>query len=409
MSKSFISAINQVRNKQLNEFLDSKGNPKDPKELGHFSTNNDSKYGFAQGGSDEDTAANFFASSKRMQDDQAAQQAASKPAAPKPAPVPLPPRRPAATTGSQSSQGNGDILGGKTAAPVASPESGEAGIKKADEIANRTDAIEKTMKDTKPAGEKPSPANVIGADRNAGAQTGVTSRTLGVVAGATGGNAADERATSAMSNDEKKRISDQATARQAEINREREANIAANAEKRRKLQSQSSQPGFFSRLFGRSTTNEEAVEKILSMKPSSTNMFAEAKKLKGDQYKLDKNKNGKLDGQDFKMLRGEKVEEEKKADKDYDGDGKVESAKDEVWGSRFKAAKKAGKMEEAAEPALKKSTTTDPDFAVPSANPDAPESPIKFKEEPKAPPAPLPPKRPAGLKETYLNMLKKDH
>jgi hypothetical protein len=37
---------------------------------------------------------------------------------------------------------------------------------------------------------------------------------------------------------------------------------------------------------------------------------------------------------------------EKKAKKDYDGDGKVESEKDEVWGSRFKAAKKAGKMEE---------------------------------------------------------------
>ena len=32
----------------------------------------------------------------------------------------------------------------------------------------------------------------------------------------------------------------------------------------------------------------------------------------------------------------------KKADKDYDGDGKVESPKDEVWGSRAKAAAKAG-------------------------------------------------------------------
>lgn len=37
----------------------------------------------------------------------------------------------------------------------------------------------------------------------------------------------------------------------------------------------------------------------------------------------------------------------KKAKKDYDGDGKIESPKDEVWGSRFAAAKKAGKMEEA--------------------------------------------------------------
>ncbi len=36
----------------------------------------------------------------------------------------------------------------------------------------------------------------------------------------------------------------------------------------------------------------------------------------------------------------------KKAKKDYDKDGKVESPKDEVWGSRFRAAKMAGKMEE---------------------------------------------------------------
>jgi len=41
------------------------------------------------------------------------------------------------------------------------------------------------------------------------------------------------------------------------------------------------------------------------------------------------------------------VKEGKKlADKDYDKDGKIESPKDEVWGSRFRAAKAAGKMEE---------------------------------------------------------------
>ena len=34
------------------------------------------------------------------------------------------------------------------------------------------------------------------------------------------------------------------------------------------------------------------------------------------------------------------------AKKDYDGDGKIETSKDEVMGSRMKAAKKAGKMEE---------------------------------------------------------------
>jgi hypothetical protein len=37
------------------------------------------------------------------------------------------------------------------------------------------------------------------------------------------------------------------------------------------------------------------------------------------------------------------VQESEKANKDYDGDGKVESPKDEVWGSRAKAAAKSGK------------------------------------------------------------------
>ena len=39
----------------------------------------------------------------------------------------------------------------------------------------------------------------------------------------------------------------------------------------------------------------------------------------------------------------------KKADKDYDKDGKIESPKDEVWGSRLRAAKMAGKMKEETE------------------------------------------------------------
>ena len=38
--------------------------------------------------------------------------------------------------------------------------------------------------------------------------------------------------------------------------------------------------------------------------------------------------------------------EAKKADKDYDGDGKIESGKDEYLGSRIAAAKKAGKLKE---------------------------------------------------------------
>lgn len=48
----------------------------------------------------------------------------------------------------------------------------------------------------------------------------------------------------------------------------------------------------------------------------------------------------------------------KKAKKDYDGDGKVETEKDEVWGSRMKAAKKAGKdVEEGFEAGAKTGST----------------------------------------------------
>jgi len=52
---------------------------------------------------------------------------------------------------------------------------------------------------------------------------------------------------------------------------------------------------------------------------------------------------GMKDGSKFDNR--DKVDEakSKKASKDYDGDGKVESDKDEVWGSRAKAAAKAGK------------------------------------------------------------------
>jgi len=46
------------------------------------------------------------------------------------------------------------------------------------------------------------------------------------------------------------------------------------------------------------------------------------------------------------MMAGNLTEGKKLADKDYDKDGKIESPKDEVWGSRFRAAKAAGKMEE---------------------------------------------------------------
>jgi hypothetical protein len=74
--------------------------------------------------------------------------------------------------------------------------------------------------------------------------------------------------------------------------------------------------------------------------------------LKGNQHKIDANKNGKVDAHDFKLLRakkGMKEEAEKMASKDHDGDGKVESGKAEYLGSRIRAAKASGKLKEEVE------------------------------------------------------------
>ena len=71
--------------------------------------------------------------------------------------------------------------------------------------------------------------------------------------------------------------------------------------------------------------------------------------LKGNQHKIDANKNGKVDAHDFKLLRakkGMKEEAEKMAKKDHDQDGKIESGKAEYLGSRIRAAKMAGKLKE---------------------------------------------------------------
>ena len=71
--------------------------------------------------------------------------------------------------------------------------------------------------------------------------------------------------------------------------------------------------------------------------------------LKGNQHKIDANKNGKVDAHDFKLLRakkGMKEEAEKMAKKDHDQDGKVESGKAEYLGSRIRAAKASGKLKE---------------------------------------------------------------
>jgi hypothetical protein len=94
-----------------------KTNPNDPNNYGSFSTNNNSKYGFAAGGSSEDNPANFFASSRRMMDAQKAAPSVApatkpvaKPTTPvaKPSTVPLPPKRPT-------------DLGARTSTPTLTP------------------------------------------------------------------------------------------------------------------------------------------------------------------------------------------------------------------------------------------------------------------------------------------------
>lgn len=62
------------------------------------------------------------------------------------------------------------------------------------------------------------------------------------------------------------------------------------------------------------------------------------KKLRDKMEELSEAKKGVRDVKHTKKAKGSE-----KAAKDYDGDGKVEAPKDEVWGSRAKAAAKAGK------------------------------------------------------------------
>jgi len=64
------------------------------------------------------------------------------------------------------------------------------------------------------------------------------------------------------------------------------------------------------------------------------------KKLRDKMDQLSEAKKGVRDVKHTKKAKGPM------ADKDYDGDGKIETGKDEVMGSRMKAAKKAGKMDE---------------------------------------------------------------
>ena len=73
--------------------------------------------------------------------------------------------------------------------------------------------------------------------------------------------------------------------------------------------------------------------------------MTESKGTKPDY--LDFDKDGDKKEPMKQALKDKKVDEsEEKTDKDYDGDGKIESGKDEYLGSKIAAAKKAGKLKE---------------------------------------------------------------
>jgi hypothetical protein len=76
-------------------------------------------------------------------------------------------------------------------------------------------------------------------------------------------------------------------------------------------------------------------------------MFDRIRKVDDDEYDAEMGPDGGFRAAGPSIM-GYKVKESDspKADKDYDGDGEIESEKDEVWGSRMAAAKKAGKMDE---------------------------------------------------------------
>jgi hypothetical protein len=90
------------------------------------------------------------------------------------------------------------------------------------------------------------------------------------------------------------------------------------------------------------TSSKEAKEKVFAKHKERMKKLED--KPKADYSKMREKMVGK--GKDLETTRKIVGEAKKLADKDYDKDGKIESPKDEVWGSRFRAAKMAGKMEE---------------------------------------------------------------
>ena len=301
--------------------------------------------------------------------------------------------------GSQTPAGNGNVTQGKTAAPVAPASSGEKGVATATAIANTDKAIETNAKNgtssqlagAPKSAENVTPAQQITANRDAGAAGGTTMgspRQFGTIAAAgDAGKAGDDSARAAMPAAQRDKIDSEASARQADMNAEREKNIAAQAAKRADAAPAPSQGGtppaptprptapvaqassdtstaandVGSRLGGGNRTPNRTPAPT----SDSPSMFSKVKDFftKPTETKVGDNGIEPESGPKGKKKMSESAlidaflklqetnhpnifEAAKKAKKDYDGDGKIESGKDEYLGSRIAAAKKAGKMEE---------------------------------------------------------------
>jgi hypothetical protein len=255
-----------------------------------------------------------------------------------------------APTGSQSPEGHGNVEKGVTAAPVAPASSGEKGVAAATAISNTDRAIENNARSGtssqlsgKPldtaTGSNATPAQFINANRGAGAAGGTTmgsARQLGTIAAAgDAGKAGDDSARSSMSTDQKAKIDSDAASRQSSMNAEREKNLADQAAKRATPSSDS--PSMFSKVKDFFTKPTETKVSDSGIEPES-----------GPKGKKKMSESALISA--FLKLQETNhpniFEAAKKVKKDYDGDGKIESGKDEYLGSRIAAAKKAGKMEE---------------------------------------------------------------
>ena len=95
---------------------------------------------------------------------------------------------------------------------------------------------------------------------------------------------------------------------------------------------------------------QDDIRKIMDV----TNATNEAKKLVGGQVKLDKNHNGKLDGQDFKMIRGQKPGMKEDTDSQIQELAGKAAQQAAIAISLIKAGKKDGKMPKPMKEEIKK-------------------------------------------------------